>query len=362
MNTSSSFSPSGLTSKRSPIRINTQSSLQQICGPVPLHRPTRRVMMLHKCLDRNFSLKGVHLKPIPLSKSHKLLKSMVKLPSLNFNFKLKPTQSYSEKVAVKLPRRKIKPWNYENHFHCPRMTLKAKHDLAQTRILARSASFTAQSRKMRSRFIQFNQTNNFATFDQNISMELIDRPKESLEPPLIDLLPHPAPKPQTAIRFRKMLSAIKQLLSLDLKDNEIDSLSDLMPSRPFQAVNSRDFLDACKDGNVQLLTSLLEEDKWIAHSFDCFGQNGLHVAVKNCQLEILNVMLTKGTYIDAKDYAGRTPLLLAAKTGFVGGVRALLSHKSDPCTKTYAGVSAIDASNNELIKKLISKSRLVFDT
>ena len=75
---------------------------------------------------------------------------------------------------------------------------------------------------------------------------------------------------------------------------------------------------------------------------DADGDTALHGAAESGNIEIINLLLTKGADIELKNKAGGTPLMWAAVYGNEQAVRTLIGHGANPNVKDVDGMSALD--------------------
>lgn len=97
-------------------------------------------------------------------------------------------------------------------------------------------------------------------------------------------------------------SSIKQLKNLNIKSDELWMLDNIISKKPYDKPNSRLFLNACKEGNVQVVEELLGENKYLIHAFDSNGMTGLHWAAMRNHTEIIKILLARNAFIDVVDY------------------------------------------------------------
>jgi hypothetical protein len=102
-------------------------------------------------------------------------------------------------------------------------------------------------------------------------------------------------------RLRKALTTFKHLKSLSLSAKEIASLPKLAPQKPYGLPGSRFFMQACKNHNINAVESMLELNRWLAHSYDYMHITALHWATKRKFLLVMEKLLDAGAYIDARD-------------------------------------------------------------
>ena len=73
------------------------------------------------------------------------------------------------------------------------------------------------------------------------------------------------------------------------------------------------------------------------------GNTPLHIAVRGSKAALVQSLLNKkGTMVDFSNKEGFTPLILAAKEGFIGIVKLLLVAKAKVDNMTHEGETALD--------------------
>ena len=78
------------------------------------------------------------------------------------------------------------------------------------------------------------------------------------------------------------------------------------------------------------------------------GFTPLHWAVKNGDVEMVNVLLKYNPNINQQDYFLRSPLYLAVKYGRVKMVQLLLVNKANASIRSIANVSSLDVCNKKI--------------
>lgn len=157
----------------------------------------------------------------------------------------------------------------------------------------------------------------------------------------------------------RAFSAVKHLMQLQLPAAFIPQLGTIIPHKPLHLPKSRIFLQACKDGDVKLVRSLIRENRWIALSYDYVRQTGLHWAAKRAHAELIPILAHSGTFVDARDCAGRTALFIASRKGNVNEVRELLTLKANPSLRSNAGKSPVMVCKSLIAQRMIEKSTLL---
>lgn len=157
----------------------------------------------------------------------------------------------------------------------------------------------------------------------------------------------------------RAFSAVKHLMQLQVPASFIPQLGTIIPHKPLHLPKSRLFLQACKDGDVKLVRSLLRESRWLALSYDYVKQTGIHWAAKRGHAELIPILARSGTFVDSRDCAGRTALFIAARKGNVNEVRELLTLKANPSLRSNAGKSPAMVCKSLVAQRMIEKGTLL---
>ena len=107
---------------------------------------------------------------------------------------------------------------------------------------------------------------------------------------------------KTYERLRKALTSIKHYKSLKIDPMIIPKIREYLPGVPYGLPKSKEFLSACKEGNMEVVQAMIEKNKWLVHSFDNSGQAALHWAVKRNLAVMVKVLLQAGAWIDVADF------------------------------------------------------------
>lgn len=103
-------------------------------------------------------------------------------------------------------------------------------------------------------------------------------------------------------RYRRAMSSIKHYRILKIDPMIVYKIRDFLPGVPYGIPKSKEFLTACKEGNVEDVALMLEANKWLAHVFDSSGQSSLHWAAKRGHLKVARILIVAGTWVDNLDF------------------------------------------------------------
>ncbi|WP_371253189.1 ankyrin repeat domain-containing protein [Orientia tsutsugamushi] len=91
--------------------------------------------------------------------------------------------------------------------------------------------------------------------------------------------------------------------------------------------------EAVKSGNIQAVKSILCENSsldYVNSSDDVRYDTALHYAVRACNLEVIDILLTHGANPNAQNRYGHTPFHYACSKGGLDFIKLLLKHGADP--------------------------------
>jgi ankyrin repeat protein len=140
----------------------------------------------------------------------------------------------------------------------------------------------------------------------------------------------------------KIKAALIHYKYLNLHKYPRSKLYEFFPGVAFGHPGSRDFLKACKEGNSREVVKMLEENPWIAHSFDHSRVSAVHWAVIRGHLNVVELLVRAKVWINVGDFvrlkqAGRTPIFLAVKYSNFDIFQFLINSGANPLLKTRAG-------------------------
>ncbi len=125
-----------------------------------------------------------------------------------------------------------------------------------------------------------------------------------------------------------------------------------------QFSDSYTFLKAVRDQDVAKARALLDKPGTVVNSRDGgTGEAPLHIVVRRRDTPWLGFLLQANADVDIRDRDGNTPLLLAASTGYVEGVRVLIAVGARVDLKNNAGetalIKAVHARDTDTAKMLL---------
>eukprot|EP00127_Corallochytrium_limacisporum_P002121 Clim_evm15s108 gene=Clim_evmTU15s108 len=114
---------------------------------------------------------------------------------------------------------------------------------------------------------------------------------------------------------------------------------------------------ACREGHKEVVELLVASGADVQSQLGEERDTPLHWAAFNCQPDIIDILLTRGANIHAKDEHGETPLLWACQEGHVEAAHRLLEHgadiyDSDNLGRTGLHISA-DRGHTDLVEELL---------
>ena len=117
---------------------------------------------------------------------------------------------------------------------------------------------------------------------------------------------------------------------------------------------------ACKKGNIEAVKQFLADGADVNAKDDDFGWTALHIAAMSTideQLEIAELLISRGAEVNAKDNSGRTPLHEAARHSSAKEISALLIAKgADINAKDeISGLTPLDYSENDNLHEIFRK-------
>ena len=103
----------------------------------------------------------------------------------------------------------------------------------------------------------------------------------------------------------------------------------------------------------------LEKNPNIAHVYDRSGLNGLHWCARRNYPEIMLELIRCGCFVDSRDYFGRTPLFIAARSNNVTCLRDLIIHRADPWIRTTGGQIPLNVAKGYSAEHILERAMLI---
>lgn len=100
--------------------------------------------------------------------------------------------------------------------------------------------------------------------------------------------------------LRNFIDAAKQMKEMRINPNDLVSKK-LFPSKPFERPNSKALIYSAKNGDIERLKELLQENKLLVYDFDNVNQTALHWAAKRNFVPIIRVLIEYGANVNAFD-------------------------------------------------------------
>lgn len=92
----------------------------------------------------------------------------------------------------------------------------------------------------------------------------------------------------------RTLQDMKMDLKTFIKDN-------VMPKEPFERPGSHKFINAVKEGDIEVVRKMLKRNNFYVYDFDSIHQTALHWAAKRNHKEIIELLLDHGANVNAFD-------------------------------------------------------------
>ena len=102
--------------------------------------------------------------------------------------------------------------------------------------------------------------------------------------------------------MRKVLAAACHYKVLNLKSVSLNRIKECFPGAPYGLKDSKKFVKLIKEGELFAVAKMLQNNKWLAHTFDMSGQTALHWAVIRGHFEIVKMLLEYKAFVDVNDF------------------------------------------------------------
>jgi hypothetical protein len=132
-------------------------------------------------------------------------------------------------------------------------------------------------------------------------------------------------------------------------------------AKEYEKPESKEFLRACKLGEITILKVLLSKHPGIENVCDYVRMTGLHWAALRGRAEVIDLLVSHGAKVNALDcvisnQSNRTPLFLASKYDNLPCIQRLLSHKANPHISTFSLKTPLKVAKSEQARKVIRLS------
>ncbi len=102
--------------------------------------------------------------------------------------------------------------------------------------------------------------------------------------------------------------------------------------------------DACKDGNSEVVKTLLENDADVNYNDGVEKMSGLHFAAKEGHVDVVELLIQNGADVNAVEKDKETALHYAAREGHVDVAKVLLENDADVNAGDYEELTALHNS------------------
>lgn len=102
--------------------------------------------------------------------------------------------------------------------------------------------------------------------------------------------------------MRKVLAAACHYKVLNMKSVSLNRIKECFPGVPYGLKDSKKFVKFVKEGEIFAVAKMLQDNKWLAHTFDMSGQTALHWAVIRGHFEIVKMLLEYKAFVDVNDF------------------------------------------------------------
>ena len=158
---------------------------------------------------------------------------------------------------------------------------------------------------------------------------------------------------------RSLISAAIHFKRLGVGLNDFFKMTNVC-YQAYSHTNSKLLFKAVKDGNYTMMTSLINENKYLLHDFDYFNQTVLHWMAKRNRYNMISFVVKNGGNINKEDYVGRTPLHIGCAMNNIEAVMILLYEFANPFAKDKNGNMPNDLTEDKVILDIFRRVTLLY--
>ena len=114
-----------------------------------------------------------------------------------------------------------------------------------------------------------------------------------------------------------------------------------------------------KDGNIKSIKTLIKNNYRLAMFKDEFKQTPLHICAKRNIYQVVQLLISRLSDVNAQDVYGRTPLMCAAQGNHIESICILLFSFADPSIEDKSGKKAVDYTKDSQIEYALKFARIV---
>ncbi|CAD8108561.1 unnamed protein product [Paramecium sonneborni] len=156
-------------------------------------------------------------------------------------------------------------------------------------------------------------------------------------------------------KINLLMRSLKKIKLLGLTIPEILQYQ-IFQKTAFATQNSKEFIQASKNNNIDQIKSFLLIQPFLVFQFDYYNMTALHWACKNGYIEIVEILLQYHADFDAIDVMNRTPLSISISENQKEIVKLLLIYGAYPWSTILTDLKKPLQRYPEL-KKIISQAR-----
>ena len=150
---------------------------------------------------------------------------------------------------------------------------------------------------------------------------------------------HPSASPSRYDYHASSLAELELESSITVKQAQ-SSLENVLCEKNGK-LYAKSLLNACRDGVLDKVKSLIENNAVDIESKDGFNQTPLSVACEKGHLEVVKFLVKHNADIESKDFLNRTPLRLACEEGHLKVVKLLVECNADIENKDKQGMTPL---------------------